>query len=181
VTAPEIRLYGWDTRGGGWHGPNELNPRLAPDKRLLQSLQAAPAGSWYGPVSCCAAAEPATRFFILIHDLADCAVASVYDNESKAGPAEILAVVPASRRSRLREDFAFEFLAFARFLNAISPGAELEAHDGIAAALADAGGSDCVFSISSDVLPADLDPALSRCAEKIAVTLCRWLGAAGGV
>ena len=46
-----------------------------------------------------------------MHDLSDCAIASVYCDESKAGPAEILAVIPAHRRSYLRDEFAFEFLA----------------------------------------------------------------------
>jgi hypothetical protein len=66
-----------------------------------------------------------TRFFALVRDLSDCGVASIYCDESKAGPAEILAVIPATRRSHLRDEFAFEFLAFARLLGSLSAGAEL--------------------------------------------------------
>ena len=117
-----------------------------------------------------------TRFFALVHDLSDCAIASIYCDESKAGPAEILAVIPADRRSHLREEFAFEFLAFARFLGSLSAGAELQVHDAIASALADQRDSKAfVFSISSGLWPSDLDPVLSRCVEKVAVTLCQWL------
>jgi hypothetical protein len=174
-----MKLYGWDSRNEFWHGPTELGPSGIPDKRMLQALRtAANSGStsWYGPLTCCCSGEPAARFFALVHDLADCAIALIYCNESKAGPAEILAVVPAHRRPRLREDFAFEFLAFTRFLGAISAGAELQVHDAIAAAIGDQGDSgDLVFSISSLMWPGELDHALSRCVEKIAVTLCRWL------
>jgi hypothetical protein len=63
-------------------------------------------------LTCALPDERSNRFFILVHDLPDSAVASIYCDESKTGPAELVAVIPASRRSELREDFAFEFLAF---------------------------------------------------------------------
>jgi hypothetical protein len=111
-----------------------------------------------------------------VHDLSDCAVASIYCDESKAGPAEILAVIPAGRRSHLRDEFAFEFLAFARFLGSLRAGAELQVHDAITAAIADQPESKAlVFSISSGLWMRDLDPVLSCCVEKVAVTLCQWL------
>ena len=169
-----IHLYGWDSRSQIWHGPNELG-HCAPDKRLLQSLSAAPGSSWYGTVYC-AASEPGGRFFVLVHDLRDCATAAIYCGESKAGPAEILAIIPGDRRARVREEFAFEFLSFARFLGSISAGAELQVHEAITAALVNEPPStDCIFSISSGVLSADLDLLVSRCAERIAVTLCCWM------
>jgi hypothetical protein len=172
--AETIHLYGWETRTGNWHGPNELDAGL-PDKKLLQALQSAPGKSWYGPLQCRASGEPEGRFFALVHDLDDCVIASLYCDESKSGPAEILAVVPESRRSRLREDFAFEFLTFARFLGSIDAGAELKVHEEIATAIgAQHDGGSLVFSISSGMWPGDLDHVLSRCVEKVAVTLCRW-------
>jgi hypothetical protein len=127
-------------------------------------------------VICRAPGEPPTRFFVLVHDLSDCAIASIYCDESKAGPAEILAVIPAQRRARLRDEFAFEFLTFVRFLGSLSPAAELPAHNGVSAAIA--GQGDCttlVFSMSSGSWPSDLDHVLSRCAERVAATLCQWL------
>ncbi|HXK07917.1 MAG TPA: hypothetical protein VMS37_36325 [Verrucomicrobiae bacterium] len=175
-----ICLYGWDSRSRTWHGPNELGPGAGRDRRLLQSLRAAPGKSWYGAVSCGTAGERATRFFALVHDLADCAVASIYCDESKAGPAEIVAVVPASRRAGLREEFAFEFLAFARFLGALGAGDEVQVHDAIAAACAEQRDARAVvFSMSSGTWPSDLDPVLSCCVEKVAVTLCEWMDGAG--
>jgi hypothetical protein len=111
-----------------------------------------------------------------VHDLSDCAIASIYCDESKAGPAEILAVIPADRRSHLRDEFAFEFLAYARFLGSLSARAELQVHDAIASAIADQRDSKTlVFSISSGLWPSDCDAVLSCCAEKIAVTVCQWL------
>jgi hypothetical protein len=172
----EIVCYGWDSPTETWRGPDTLNLPIAPARRLLQVLQSAAGPSWYGPVTCCAPGEPEARFFALVHDLADCGMAMIYCDESKMGPAEILVVIPPERRARLRPDFAFEFLAFARFMNAASAGAELQLHDGIAAAINAAAGSDTVvFSVSSGMWPHDLEHVLSRCVEKVAVAMCQWL------
>jgi len=177
ASSPEcIQLYGWDSRTETWHGPNELGQGSVPDRRLLHALRAAPGKSWYGAVHCGAPGEPATRFFTLVHDLCDCAMASIYCDESKAGPAEILAVIPASRRAHLRSEFGFEFLAFARFLGSIAEGSELQVHDALGAALAEHTAGTLVFTISTGLWPSDLDHCLSLCVEKVAVTLSQWLG-----
>jgi hypothetical protein len=171
-----IQLYGWDSRSETWHGPNTLGDQTFPDKRLLQALRTAPGRSWYGGVTYCSPGEPSTRFFALVHDLFDCAIASIYCDESKAGPAEVLAVIPESRWPHLRDEFAFEFLAFARFLGSLGSGAELQVHDAITSAITEQRDSgSLVLSLSTGVWPRDRDLALSCCAEKIAVTLCRWL------
>ena len=170
-----MHLFGWDSRSETWHGPNELACTL-PDGRLLKALRSAPAKSWYGTVNCCTLGGPPARFFALIHDLSDCAIAVIYCDESKAGPAEILAVIPAERRTHLRDEFAFEFLAFARFLGSLSPGADLKVHDALASAIADRRRSEgFILSISSGLWPSDLDIVLSACVEKVAVTLCQWI------
>jgi hypothetical protein len=154
-----------------------LSSGKAPSKRLLGALRSAPGQSWYGPVNCCSGCEPVTRFFALVHKFADCATAMIYCNESKTGPAEILAVLPAQRRSRLRPEFAFEFLSFARFLGSVEAGAELHVHEAITAAIAETRDSDSiVFSIDSCLWPSDCGHILSECSEKIAVTLLEWLG-----
>jgi hypothetical protein len=174
--ADGIDFYGWDSPSETWHGPNELGSCSLPDRRLLVALRAAPAKSWFGPVSCNIPGESATRFFALVHDLSDCAIASIYCDESKAGPAAILAVIPPGGRSRLRDEFAFEFLSFARFLGAVSPGAALLVHDAITSAVAGLSDSKAlVLSISSGLWPSDFEHVLSRCIEKVAVTLCQWL------
>jgi hypothetical protein len=127
-------------------------------------------------VSTGGAGEPKARFFTMVHRLRDCAVAAVYCDETKAGPAEIVAVIPAEHRACVRADFAFEFVAFASFLAALGDDADMRVHDGIAAALAETVESDSlIFSISTGLCGGDPDPALSRCVEKIAVAMLHWL------
>lgn len=173
-----VHWYGWDSRSEAWYGPNEA-VREQPDRRLLQALRAAPGASWYGPVTCCTSDVPASRFFTLVHDLADCAVASIYCHESKVGPAEIVTVIPAARRTSLRPEFAFELVAYARFLGTLSAGAELAVHEGIVSALAsESDAHSIVVSFSSGLWPADLEAVLSCCVEKVAVTLNHWIGEA---
>lgn len=170
-----MSLYGWDSQSETWHGPSEV-ACSAPDSRLFQALEGVAGRSWYGSVNCCKSHGMGARFFALVHHLSDCATASIYCGESKAGPAEILTVIPAGRRGHLRDEFAFEFVSFARFLGAVSAGAELRVHDSMAAAMAEEPDSRAiVFSISSGLWPEDLEPALSRCVEKVAVALCHWL------
>ena len=172
-----VHVYGWDSRSETWSAPNQLGRCSLPDRRLLRALEAVPGKSWYGTVNCQTSGGPAARFFALVHDLSDCAIASIYCDDSKAGPAEILAVIPAHRRSQLRDEFAFEFLAYVRFLGSVSAAAELRVHDAIASAIADSRDSETlIFSISSGMWPSDCDAVLSCCVEKIAVTLCQWLG-----
>ncbi len=173
--APKVQLYGWDGRTECWYGPNELNDSNYGGQRLLDALRRAPGRSWYGPVHCAASGEPANRFFALIHDLGDCAVAMIYCDESKAGPAEIVTVIPAERRGRLREEFPFEFLAFTSFLGSTAVSAGQEIHDRVAAAVAETSDSDSlVFSIGTGLWASDLDHVLSRCVEKVAIAMLRW-------
>ena len=172
----KLQLYGWDSRGHIWHGPNEIASNSVGLQRLTDSLLSAPGPSWYGPISCSAPGERSERFFVLAHKLHDCGVALIYCDESKTGPAEIVAVIPAGRRHHTRADFAFELLAFCNFLSPAREDADLAIHEGIAAALAEASPADSlVFSIGSDLLASDDDHALSLCIERVAAGLLRWL------
>jgi hypothetical protein len=171
-----IQLYGWDLRSRTWHGPCELDIENARPHRLTESLANISGPSWFGPVTCSIPGEPACRFFEVIHDLKDCAVAMIYCEESKAGPVEIVAVIPAERRSQLRPEFAFEFLAFASFLGSLGGNADLEVSEGIALAIEESSVSDSlVFSISTGLWASDLDHVLSRCVEQTTVAIVRWL------
>jgi len=145
-------------------------------QRLEEALLRAPGPAWFGPVSCSAPGDSATRFFVVVHDLTDCALAMIYCEESKTGPAEIVAVIPSERRSRLRPEFAFEFLAFAGFLGSLGGGAELEVSEAFTLALAETAATDSlVISVSTGLWASDDDPVLSRCVEQTAVALLRWL------
>ena len=172
-----VQCYGWDARSGTWHGPSQLCLAGARSQRLEDALLGAPGPSWFGPVSCFAPGEPVTHFFVVVHDLTDCAVTTIYCEESKTGPVEIVAVIPAERRARLRQEFAFEFLAFSGFLGCLKAGAEFEVSEAISAALAETPASDSlVISISTGLWASDLDHILSRCVEQTAVAVLRWLG-----
>lgn len=171
-----VQLYGWDARSANGNGPDELRLANGGSQRLLEALRGAPGPSWFGPVHCAAPGEPAGRFFAVVHSLADCAAAMVYCDESKAGPAELVVVIPAERRSRLRAEFAFEFVAFASFLGCIGPGADLSIHDWIAGAIAETGpGDSLVLTISTGLWTIDRDYVLSLCVEKIAVAMLLWM------
>jgi hypothetical protein len=114
--------------------------------------------------------------FSLIHALCDCAVALIYCNDSRTGPVEIVAVIPPELRARLRPDFPFEFVAFARFLGALSEGGALTVHDLMTAAIREAQFSEAlVFSISTGLWTSDQDHVLSCCVEKIALSMLEWV------
>ena len=171
-----IQLYGWDLRSRTWHGPCELDFAAARPHRLTEALANVSGRSWFGPVVCSVPGEPACRFFVVIHDLKDCAVATIYCEESKAGPVEIVAIIPAKRRSQLRPEFAFEFLTFAGFLGSLGGGAELEVSEGVETALEESSVSDSlVFSISTGLWSSDVDHVLSLCVEQTTIAVLRWL------
>jgi hypothetical protein len=120
--------------------------------------------------------ERDNRFFAVVHRLADCAVAMVYCDESKTGPMELVAIIPAERRTRLRPDFAFELVAFASFLGSAADGANLAITEGIECALAETSPSDSlVFSIGSGLCASDSEDGLSRCVEKVAAAMLDWM------
>ena len=173
---PGIQLYGWDSRTETWSGPTGLGPAGRASRRLLSSLRTMQGRSWYGPMQCASPGEPPARFFVTVHHLPDCAVAMVYCGESKAGPAEVLAVVPAELRPRLRSEFAFEFLAFASFLGAVSESAAATLQERITAAMDESSPDDSlVFSLCTGLWPSDRDAALSQCIETIAGSVLPWL------
>jgi hypothetical protein len=171
-----IQLYGWDSRTGTWSGPTGLGSAGRASKRLLNTLRTMQGRSWFGALKCASPGEPEARFFVVVHDLQDCAMAMVYCGDSKTGPAEVLAVIPAELRPRLRPEFAFEFLAFSSFLGAVSESAAITVHDRIATAIEESSPADSlVFSLCTGLWPSDLDPVLSQCVETIAMSLLPWL------
>jgi hypothetical protein len=76
----------------------------------------------------------------------------------------------------LRQEFAFEFLAFAGFLGAVGKGGETAVHEGITSAVAETAASDAlVVTISSGLWASDLDHVLSGCVQRVAIAMLRWL------
>jgi len=171
-----VQLYGWDSRSETWNGPTGLSLSLRASRRLLRALQSTAGRSWYGPVNCEYPGEAPTRFFCVIQALCDCALAMIYCDDSRSGPVELVAVIPPELREGLRPDFAFEFVAFARFLGALSEGGALTVHDLMAAAIRETPFSEAlVFSISTGLWASDLDHVLSFCVEKIASGMLEWV------
>src|ERR1039457_202049 len=151
-----IQLYGWDSRTGTWSGPTGLGSAGRASKRLLNTLRTMQGRSWFGALKCASPGEPEARFFVVVHDLQDCAVAMVYCGDSKTGPVEVL--------------------AFSSFLGAVSESAAITVHDRIAAAIEESSPADSlVFSLCTGLWPSDLDPVLSQCVETIAMSLLPWL------
>jgi hypothetical protein len=169
-------LYGWDSRLRFWHGPDELNAAVRNgSRRLADSLRRSPGASWYGPVQCAFPGEPTARFFALAQRLDDSAFATLYCGESKTGPAEIVGVIPAARRPRLRPEFAFEFLAFASFVGSLPAETSLEINNHLEAALAETSPSESlVFSIGTGIWEGHADHMLSLAVEKIAIAMLHW-------
>jgi hypothetical protein len=171
-----VHLYGWDSRTGTWSGPTGLGSAGRASTRLLSTLCAMPRKSWFGSLKCSSPGEPPASFFAIVHRLDDCAMAMLYCGESKTGPSEILAVIPAELRSCLRPDFAFEFLVFASFLGAICESAAITVQARIAAAIEESSADDSlVFSLCTGLWPTDRDPVLSQCVETIAMSLLPWM------
>jgi hypothetical protein len=171
-----VHLYGWDSRTGTWSGPTGLGPEGRASQRLLKTLKAMPGTSWFGSMKCASPGDQPARFFTLVHRLEDCATAMLYCGDSKTGPAEVLAVIPAELRPRLRPEFAFEFLAFASFLGAISESTAIDVQERIAAAIEESSAENSlVFSLCTGLWPSDRDPVLSRCIETIAMGLLPWM------
>jgi len=171
-----IQMYGWDSPTETWSGPTRLGFPRRGSQRVLEALRAAPGQSWYGPLNCGAPGQPRARFFTLIHALCDSAVAMIYCNDSRTGPAEVLAVLPRELRARLRPEFAFEFVAFLRFLEALSESGALTVHDLITAGIAEAHPSDAlIFSISTGLWTSDQEHVLSACVEKVAISMLEWI------
>lgn len=176
-TNRSLLWYVWDRQAAAWTGPETVEvTRSAARKELATKLRSAVGRSWFGPVTCAQPGGPEHRMFALIHDLGDCVVSLLYCDESKSGPAEVTIVVPEHRRVLLRQDFAFEALAFLGFLGVIPQAGNVAVHDGIQDALKAAEANESlVFTVSTGLWPSDCDLALSLCTENIAAAAMDWL------
>ena len=170
-----VHLYGWDCETQSWNGPNELEYTLQGARRILQKLRNAP-GAWYGKLSCSVPDEPPLSFHTIIHDLGDAGLALIDMEDSTSGPMEVLAVIPNQRLARIRPDFAFEFLAFLRFLGGhASIGSELTIHDYIQNTLDTDRESSLIFSINIGSIVPEVDIVLSRHIERLSMSMLQWL------
>ena len=85
-------------------------------------------------------------------------------------------MVPANRRSRLRGDFAFGFVAHLSFFDGlIGPDAELAIHDYMENALRTEPAATHVFIVETAHPFADAGMALSAYLEKLSMAMLHWL------
>jgi hypothetical protein len=116
-------------------------------------------------------------FWASIHDLGDAGLAVIDLEGSPGGPLEVILVVPAHRRARVRKDFAFEFAAFLRFLEGPeSSGSELAIHDYIHRVLHETGAAtNLVFSIETSFLEREVQILIAEQVERLAIGMIAWI------
>jgi hypothetical protein len=123
------------------------------------------------------AGQLALDFCASIYDLGDAGVAIIDLESAPGGPLEVTLVVPAHRRARVRNDFAFEFAAFLRFLEGPeSSGSELAIHDHIHRVLRETGAATTlVFSIETRFLESEVQILIAEQVERLAISMIAWM------
>ena len=171
-----VELHGCDSLSSAWHGPTELTFTLRGCGRILSQLRELP-GSWYGKLRTEAPEEPPLAFHVSIHDLCDAGLALLDFEGSPGGPLEVVLVVPAQRRARIRPDMAFEYVAFLGFLRGLEkPGSEMAIHDYIQRVLEEADAtSTLVFSIETRFMVPESRMLISQQAERLAMSMIAWM------
>jgi len=175
-TAPHVALHGWDSRGQVWHGPDELACGLSGSRGILRKLRPL-ASSWHGKLRAQLPGQLSLDFWASIHDLGDAALAVLDLEGSPGGPLEVILVIPAHRRARIRKDFAFEFAAFLRFLEGPeTSGSELAIHDHVHSVLNEAdAGTTLVFSIETRFLEREVQILIAEQVERLAMGMIAWM------
>ena len=170
-----IELHTWDSRGRGWSGPDEISYSLTGSRRILDRLRELN-GSWHGDLEFKAPDLPAMKFFAHVHDLGDSCLATLDLEGVPGGPVEILLVVPAERRLKIRPEFAFEFTAFTRFLEGpASQGTEQALHDGIERILMEAPqDTTVVISVETRFIAPDVHILTAQACERLAMSMVAW-------
>jgi hypothetical protein len=153
-----------------------LTYTLAGCRHILSKLRELP-GSWYGRLRARDWGGLRLGFCASIHDLGDAGLAIIDMEGSPGGPLEIILVVPAGRRAKLRPDLAFEFVSFLRFLEGPeSLGSEMAIHDYVERTLHEAGEpATLVFSIQTRFVLAEAQIPIAEQAEKLAMAITAWL------
>ena len=176
MSETRIELHGWDATSSAWHGPDELAFSLSGCRNLLNKLRQAP-GSWYGHAKATGEDGLPVPFAISVHDIGDAGLGAIDLEDSEGGPIEVVLVVPPQRRSRRREELAFEFVSYLRFLEGpVSSGRELALHEYLEHTLA-AAGTDVtlVFSIETRPVATEVLYLLSEQVEHLSMAMIAWM------
>jgi hypothetical protein len=137
---------------------------------VLRKLRKAPA-AFQG--ICRVPGSPECEFQTTAYDLADAGLAVVHLDGAPVGA---LTVLPAHRRPRLRNEFAFGFVAHLSFLDGlIDPDSELTIHDYVDALLRTEQTSTLVFTVETARACSDTSIVLSAYLETLSVAMLKWL------
>jgi len=171
-----IDLHGWDALSQSWHGPDELSYSLEGQRRILRALRKMP-GSWYGKLREQLPGAVPLTFSASIYDLGDAGLLSIDLDGSPGGPLELVLVIPAHRRSKIRSEFAFEFASFMRFLEGPeSAGSEMAIHDYIERTLRETDPSrSLIFSIEARFEEPEIRLLIAPQVEAAAMSMIAWM------
>ena len=125
---------------------------------------------------------PCIEFQTAVYDLFDIGVAIMQVDGASGGPAGVMAVIPATRRKRLRAEFPFEFVTSVAFLGGPMKGdTGLKLHDYIDDILRTELLSTQIFTIETTELDPEVSIVLSGHFEHISTAMVEWLAAKDSV
>ena len=135
------------------------------------------AGCWHGKLRAHGPGAPPLTLCAQIYDLGDAGLATVDMEGSPGGPLEIVLVVPAARRSRIRPELSFEFASYTRFLEgAESQGTEIAIHDHVERTLHETDpATTVVISVETRFVPSEVRVLIADAAERLTMALIAWL------
>ena len=180
--AGTIRIHGWNAAERFWHGPTEIAARPQRKTGAWRRLKNTSGPAFHAQFNCGLREFGSLDFLADIYDLGDAGVALLRMEGSGDGFAGALALIPADRRPRLRDDFAFGLLAFLGFLgNLVDPESELAIHDYVERELQAATGSGALaFSLEAAHNDSDAGILLSAFTEQLSAAMLEWLLARDG-
>lgn len=169
----DIHIHGWDSTGWFWHEVDGIAPEAHETGSVLRKLRKAPA-AFQG--RCRVPGSPVFEFQTSAYDLSDAGLAIVHLDDSPGGPIGALTILPAHRRPRLRNEFAFGFVAHLSFLDGlISPGSEAAIHDYVDNLLRTDRTSTLVITVETARDSSDISIVLSTYLEELAIAMLQWL------
>ena len=172
----DVQLHGWDAQAESWHGPIPLAPGRRGARPLSKVRDAQ--GPFQGKVRFSVPGLPCIEFYTAVYDLRDAGLAIVHLDGAHGGPAGIVAVVPRSRRTLLRDDFAFELMTLVSFLGApVNTGCELQINDYIEEVLKTDPSATQIFAVETAELNPDTGIVLSEYFEQLAAAMLDWMAA----
>lgn len=163
----DIHIHGWDSTGWFWH---DIMPESHETAVVLRRLNKAPAAF---QTTCRVQGSPSFEFQTTAYDLTDAGLAIVH---LEGAPIGALTVLPAHRRPRLRNEFAFGFVAHLSFLDGlINAESELAIHDYVDHLLRSEQTSTLVFTVETGCPHSDASIVLSTYMEKLSIAMLQWL------